>query len=236
MSLAKATIKERVDSLLNGVSTTDMSAADRYDHVDAAVRRYSKDKPRLMVDNITGDGGRFYALSGLTSWQDEFSQVVGIEWDAASTVTNDDLPVVLEPEDWTTYDDGTTKYLMLTYGTASSGDTVRVTYTVPWAFDDSDDIAIPDVDFDGLCYLAAAMCCRALAVRYGQHEDSSFAVDSVNYGSLTDKYIRLAKQYEEMYGAEIGMSAAVKAAGAFVDWDRTTVEGRDFIWHTRRRR
>jgi len=57
-----STFASRVDTLLQGVPTADLSAADRQTAVRQAIAQYNIDLPKRLVAKIAGDGGRFYPL------------------------------------------------------------------------------------------------------------------------------------------------------------------------------
>ena len=55
--------------------------------VQQAINAYSRDFPRVIVESEVGDGGKYYPLSNLTSWEDDFSQITAIDYDAGSRIS-----------------------------------------------------------------------------------------------------------------------------------------------------
>jgi hypothetical protein len=109
---------------------------ERYRAIRSAVETYSGDRPDTYTEDVTGDGGRYYAMSNLTYWSEGFSGIEQIEYPAAA-IASDETPVYLEREDW--QDDywaevsGThTRHLYLKNHAPASTETMRITYTVPW--------------------------------------------------------------------------------------------------------
>ena len=227
----------RIAELLEGVSDTELGRAGREAHLSAAMRRYSKDRPKIVVYAFAGDGGRFYKLSGVaTGWDDDFSYLTKVVWDSAALVSSDSLPELLEADEYEVYDDGTYKYVLLTSRTLGSGTSMLVSYATPYTLSATGAYSTPANDFDAICTLAACFSCMALAAKYGQRERPSVSVDAIDYGGMTDKYLRLADKYEKQYRAMMGLDDEQKpgAAGVIVDWDRMRLGGGDYLFRNRR--
>ena len=43
--------------------------------IQQALTYYSKDNPHIVVESEVGDGGKYYPLTNLASWENDFSQV-----------------------------------------------------------------------------------------------------------------------------------------------------------------
>ena len=104
----------------------------------AALEEYSHDVPDETVAEFAGDGGQYYGLTAkLTSWVDGFSTIVSVEYPAASVAT-DEEPQYLENEDFVIIealaDSTPTEYLYFPNHSPDSDETVRATYTLPYAF------------------------------------------------------------------------------------------------------
>lgn len=83
---------KRVDSLLQGVRTEDLLAADRDLAIRHAVREYSKALPKRETLEFAGDGGSYYLLYGLAEDVDETTRDAGI--DLASSSADQQLGVL----------------------------------------------------------------------------------------------------------------------------------------------
>ncbi len=83
--------------LLNMVpeADTELTALVRNQHIKQAVMDYGRDKPEITVDDVTGDGGKYYALDGgsavTSNWRDAFSQIQSIQY-PAPTIASDETP------------------------------------------------------------------------------------------------------------------------------------------------
>jgi hypothetical protein len=136
MSISLSVFKSQVDEILQA-STEELTAAARYEFIKAAVERYSKDNPDTRTEDVTGDAGRYYVLSTILDyWSEGFSRIDQIQYPAPD-VASDEVPIYLEPEDWTEeywaeLAGVQTRYLYLPNHTPAATETMRITYTVPW--------------------------------------------------------------------------------------------------------
>lgn len=135
MAFSLAVFLAQVDSLLTA-DNDELAAHKRYWQIKSAVERYSQDRPDDFTEDFTGDGGRYYPLTGaspsLSYWVDEFSQILNLEYPAYA-VTADHEPAYLTPEDWDTdYWASTVRYLRFPNHSPASTETVRVKYTRPY--------------------------------------------------------------------------------------------------------
>lgn len=137
MAFSLAVLLAQVDGVLSA-DNDELSQLRRYLQIKAAVERYSQDAPDKLVEDFTGDGGRYYPLSGaspaLNHWYVNFSHVLSIEYPAYA-VTADHAPTYLQPEDWDTdYQAANVRYLRFPNHSPASTETVRVQYTRPFVW------------------------------------------------------------------------------------------------------
>lgn len=236
MTIGLATFRAQVDYLIDADSDI-ISEAARDEMVEAAMERYSRDRPDTQTDDVDGDGGRYYGIeASLSGWVEGFSRIDEIEYPAA-TVASDETPVYLEPEDWR--DDywadasGTqTRYLYLPSHAPAATEAMRITYTIPFTYS-----TMPAQDFFAVCYLAAGIICQALAAKFARSSDSTIAADSVRHMTRSSEHARRAKEFIALYEEHLGLGeeADTKAAGEFVDWDTAPgwPAGREFMHHGR---
>lgn len=135
MAISLAVFGAQVDSLF-AADNDELAAHKRYWQIKAALERYGQDRPDDFTEDFTGDGGRYYPLTGaspsLSYWFDEFSQILNIEYPAYA-VTADHAPTYLTPEDWDAdYFAATVRYLRFPNHSPASTETVRVKYTRPY--------------------------------------------------------------------------------------------------------
>ena len=169
----------QVNNLIAG-DTDILSQLARWRLEVSAIERYSNDAPDHYSEDVTGDAGKYYAMSNLTNWSEGFSRVTQIEYPAA-TVASDETPQYLEPEDW--QDDywaeisGThTRHIWLPNHAPAATETMRITYTVPyaWTAGGSESAAITQASHgfsvDDYVYLDGSIYTTAGDIRNATHQ------------------------------------------------------------------
>ena len=138
MAISLTVFQSQVDGLLSA-DDKELSELRRTWNIKAALERYSRDKPDEVVKDVTGDGGKYYAIAtSLTSWSEGFSQILKIEY-PAPTVASDETPIYLDPEDWDDdYWDASgaspVRYLYLPNHAPAATETLRVRHTAPYSW------------------------------------------------------------------------------------------------------
>ena len=138
MTTALIVFRTQVAENLGDKTATSIYDNDARDtQIKAAVEDYSRDVPKTTAGDVTGAATRYYALTGetpaLASWVDGVSQVTEIEYPAV-TIASGDLPQYMEPGDWQDdYEVAAVVYLLLLNHTPAATETMRITYTVPYA-------------------------------------------------------------------------------------------------------
>jgi len=234
MTTVLTVFQAQVDALIDA-NETEFSAANRQAMVVTALETYSRDHPDKHTDDVTGDAGRYYPIStSLTSWSEGFSQILTIEYPAA-TVASDEAPQYLEPEDWRSdYWAADVRYLYLPNHAPAATEKMRITYTIPYTFAGTPSATTtPAGDFYAICNLGAAYCCRALAAQFSRATTPTLGMDSVNHESKARNFAARAKEFEALYRAHVGTEKGATAAGEFVDWDTAPgwPAGRRYVFH-----
>lgn len=231
----------QVSILLGPNDLTELTADEVKTLVKAAVERYSKDVPADVTEDEAGDGGKYYAVTGLAAWVEGHSHVVSIEYPALA-VSADTNPQALDPEDWRdNYWVGSSRYLFFPNHAPATGENFRVTYTAPYVWT-SDTTTTPTNHFYAICNLAAGLVCQAIATKYSRTNDSIISADSVGHTSRAMEFARRAREYIGLYEEQLGLGSAlsdgpgfVQAAGTFVDLDTGPgwTIGRQYLFHGR---
>ena len=270
MSILITAFQTQLDLLLAADNAL-LGVQARLRNVRAALERFSLDRPNRQVDDVAGNGGRYYAIAAaLTEWNEEFSRVISIQY-PAPTLASNETPIYLAPEDWQDdYWAANVRYLYLPNHAPAATEKMRVEYTVPWAWTVSTttitvtqtahgfavndyiyhngtsyvegDVVLathqvtvfgsenqftakelqadtPGAAFYALCYLAAGICCQALAARFAKTSDSTISADATRSTSNSTEFANRAREFMKLYQQAIGPSEEKKAEGAgnFVD-------------------
>lgn len=218
----------RLEDLKNALGSDEKQEA-----IGEALAEYSKDKPQTAADDITGDAGFDYLLSDLASYEDGFSWITNIEYPYDSSAA---IPNNIEDDRWAIYNSGSAKYLRFLDVKPATSETFRAHYTIPYVFDDSDNVVIPLADFRALCNLATAYALRAVAAKFVHTGDPSFSADVVNYRSKSREAMDLAKVFAKAYRDHMGLKddAPARGASVTVDQDMEYSFGGDFLTHPAR--
>ena len=205
-----------------------LSAGDIGSAITQAVARYSKDRPRLKVQDVVAPGGNLLPLPA--AWQADFSQLSSLEYPIGNVP-----PDIIGAGGWAMYvaPDGLMVQVMAAISAAA---TVRVTYTIAHVLSDVAD-TITVMDREPVSSYAAAMLCDQLASLYSNDQDSTIKADSVQHTSKAGEFARRAKVLRQRYFDDLGIDTKRNvAAGAVVNLDLASSVGRDRLTHPRRYR
>lgn len=181
----------------------DMGEADYEEHLSAALRRYSKDRPKKIVTEITGASTRYYLINA-TNFPDfieGFSVLTKVEAISAD-VSNEESPRYISGDAYEFYRDSAGYKLHFKHDEPTSSDTIRIEYTVKHTINGLSGETvdtIPNIHYDAVIYAAAYEACRALAGKYSGSSDPTIRSDVVNYRTKSREYLSLAKDYLESY-------------------------------------
>ena len=216
--------KARVNNHIR-TDDTEIEDSDIEDAVQDAVEGYSRIRPRNRRAEITGSG--VYDLTLPTDWQDNFSLITEVEYPAGERE-----PEIVDTREWIIFKTSSTTVLRLLKDTPTATETVRIIYTVPHTLSASAS-TIPDMDYQAICYLAAAILCLDLSARYTATIDSTLDADTVNWRTKGDEYARLADRFLVQWNTRMGLrfGDAVQAATGKADYDWSFSWDREFLTH-----
>lgn len=202
-----------------------ISETQRDNAIGAAVARYSKDRPRPKVDDLTAAGGNYLDLP--EAWEADFSEVQAVEYPVGEFP-----PSYVSPQAWSLYATPTGLQIMVAYK-FSEGATVRLTYSISHQVNSEED-TIPLGDREPVCCLAAASLCDQLAGFYSGDSDSTIQADSVNHQSKSQEFSARARALRKRYYDELGIDTKkTVAAGVVVDLDLQSSLGTERLTHSK---
>ena len=240
MSMSKEDFLSRLETALQDTAEK-LQPDDKDRLLSQAVIIYSKDRPREIIHEITGDGTA-YDFAMPSSWIEGSSNIIGkIEYPADDYQS----PVYIEDDEWIFFRklvaSVTTKYIRFTTFTPASNKIARFLYTVPHTLSDSSN-TITDNDIEAVVALAAALCFWALAAKFAQTTDPTIDADVIDYQRKSDLYSTLAKEKLAIYNSLMGLGAEAKGAAAasagveIKDLDVIFPWGEDYLTHPVRQR
>lgn len=217
--LTKAT--SRVQDEVERIGAPAVGAGNFKEAVSAALQRYSKDRPRTVVQRVQGDGTFKYQLDGsspkLSAWSPEFSAVVSLVYPHSLT---EQRPSAYDAENYSIIQDHLGLWLWFLSGSPSAAEYFLVAYTATHALTSSSSTStVPAADDEALADLVAAFAFQKLAATYVQVADTSIQADVTDRRTRADVYLTLAGKYIKSYEQRMGIGAeAVVSAGiAFTD-------------------
>lgn len=201
--------------------------------VAKAMDSHSRHRPQVIVEDLDGDGGFDYAVSGLASWEDDFSVIRQVEYPVDD---DDETPDILQNDAWTVYEKPGGKVLRFLEDSPTADEDIRVTYTARHACTVSA-CSVAAGDHEAVQSLAAHFFCKMLSAAYTLDQDSTIDADSVDHGGRSRAYQGLAKQYLADYNDHMGITPGKqKAASVTKDQDKAASWAGDNLTHKRRYR
>jgi hypothetical protein len=187
----------------------------------------------------TDSAGIIEVVGGLPGWIPGSGAITSIEYPAADLDDNEE-PVYIEDDAWGLISTASGDYLRLVGLSPAATETVRLAYAHPYAWVEASDplIDTPELHFEGIANLAAAVACDWLAVRYGQKRGPSIAADSVERRTQAEQYQSMAKTFRKTYliltGQADGANGGASMPGqTLYDIDYARTSASDFLFHTR---
>lgn len=186
----------------------------------------------------TDSAGIIEVVASLPGWREHGGSIVSVEYPAADPGSNEE-PQLLDGEEYGPFETEAGEWLRLYGYSPSATETVRVTYSVGYAWTESSDpsIEIPETHFEAVCNLAGAVACEWLATGYGQKREPSISADSVERRTQSDVYLSLANRLRKAYQFLTGKGDKDSQPGmTVVDMDLGPSVGNDFMFHRRANR
>lgn len=193
----------------------------------AAVARYSKDRARVSVDDMTPTDA--YTIALPPAWEADISDLISVEYPVGERP-----PTLLDPARVYLYQSPSTTVIKSEDALSTAADSVRVSFTISHQVTALvDTIALKDRE-PVACWAAATLCDQ-LAALYSGSTDSTLQADSVQGQSRAQEYARRASGLRKRYFNELGIDdKRAVAAGVVVNLDRADSRGQDRLTHERR--
>lgn len=201
--------------------------AERDRAITAAVLRYSSDKPKKKVQDLTPESAQVLPLPA--AWEADFSQLLDLEHPIG-----DVPPTFLNQETYGIYEGPASNKIHLLDGVTVAANSVRASFTIKHVVDAVTD-TIPLQHREPVACWAAALLCDQLASFYSSGVDSTIQADSVEQRSKAQEYSARARTYRKRYQDELGIEDKKSApAGVVVNLDQADSQGQDRLTHPAR--
>ncbi len=210
-----------------------LGEAEKIFAINAALKKYSGHRPRIVPEDEAGNGSFDYALTLLSEWSEGFSTIKSVEYPVDDT---DEAAAILQDDAWQIYQKPAGKYLRLLEDTPETTESIRITYTALHICTDAA-CTVPAYDEEALQMLAASVFCDMLAAYYAQAQDSTIMADAVDHKSKASEYAARARAYRKMYFDHLGLrEGETPAASVTRDQDLAAGWGGDRATHPRKYR
>jgi hypothetical protein len=181
----------------------------------------------------TPSAGILEVIASVPGWRQSGCAIESVEYPAAD-LANDEEPQMLEEEDYRIFRSKQGVWLYFPNASPSASEQVRLTYTRPYAWLESDDplIDIAEEHFEAVTVMAASIACLLLAVRYSQNTGSTITADVVDRRTQADVLRSLAKDFKATYKSLTGSDEGETKPGQVItDVDYGYEVGSDFLFH-----
>tara|TARA_R110002094_G_scaffold41179_5_gene53595 strand:+ start:139 stop:807 length:669 start_codon:yes stop_codon:yes gene_type:complete len=202
-----------------------VSTTQRDNAIGNAALKYSDDKPRVLVEDVTADGTDLLPLPA--SWEADFSNVLSLEYPIGNSPVSylENFELYTSPL--------ATKIKLIS--TITSGNDVRVNFNVAHTISGTD--TTPAKHQEAIACYAASILCTQLASLYSSDQDSTIAADNVNHGDKSRRFAKRSDELRDRYHDLLGIDKKrTHAASVFGDFDRKDSRGNDRIYHQGRYR
>jgi len=204
---------------------------------EQALVEYSKDRPYVQIDHISGDGATFdFGLP--RRWVIGLSQIVDIEHNMGTQYRS-----VLEMGDFQIVESAlglqpVRSLRFLTLVPEDGSDNIRLRYSTRHVHTDEEDTIPPD-DLNAVACLAASHACLFMAAKAAGASEPTIQADSVQHRDGEQRWRSVSKELRARYIEIIrGVTSddGVSAASVTRDWDISSMMDVDFMFHRRRTR
>lgn len=199
--------------------------------IELALVRYSADRPRQVVEDVTTEDGVTLPLP--EGWVQGESLLQTVECPVVSP------PVPLEADAWAVWRTPTGEVIGLLQA-ATPGATARLHYTAPHVVDAASS-TVPNAHREAVACYAASLLAEQIATAHASAQDSTIAADRVDQAHPAREWSARAKAYRNRYFATLGIDISaqgveqprIDAAGVVVDLNLPTSHGRGRLYRRR---
>lgn len=201
----------KVGALLKDSSQKDIGVDVEAVGIRPAIGRYSIDRPYEAQADAVGNGTAYYPVP--PGWLVGFSILRAVEFPA-----HQNPPQFLDDQEWTVClspSDITSWQVMFLTAFPGLNQSIRYSYTVPWAYPTTDATVdlIDTVAFEAVSALAAAHCCRALAIEAARNLRGALPTDLVDGTNRVAILSKAADAMEAIYERFLGLQEGGPSSG-----------------------
>lgn len=182
-----------------------VSPADRDAAIQAAVLRYSQDRPRAFVVDVTSAGGTGLPLPA--GWAAGESVLQGVE-----TPVGENPPALLDAGAFSVMATPGGDAIVLVE-TLAAGAVARLRFSGPHVVTAATD-TVPARDREAVGYWAASILCDQVASHHAENREPTIQADRVDYTSPAKEWARRAETCRKLYFQLMGIDTGPGGASA----------------------
>lgn len=201
-----------------------ITVAEQDRAIGLAVLKYSKDRERLKVEDVTPTDAHTIPLPA--SWQADFSALRSLEHPIGRNP-----PSFIAPARYGLYQSPAGLAIKPIDSVTVAAGSVRATYNIAHVVDAAVD-TIPVADREPVSCWAAALLCEQLASLYAGNTDSTIQAQVVQSQSKSAEYAKRAASLRRRYETELGLDEKrSESAGVVVQIPSEDSRGRERLTH-----
>ena len=224
-----AEFRDLVDDLVRDAAQW-VTPEQRERAIGLALARYSADRPREVVEDVTSTGGA--ALPLPTAWAPGKSDLRSVETPIDAGALADDA--------WRMVRTPLGEEIRLVGYWLDADTAVRLTYGAPHILTDAAD-TLPDAHREAVACYAASLLAEQVATVHASAQDATIAADRVDQAHPAREWAKRALAYRNRYFATLGIEInaqgveqpRIEAAGVVVDLNLPTSHGRARLYPRR---
>lgn len=211
--------------------------------IDQGLRRLERDRPKMSVVDITGDGGRYYPLTtagGFTEWENRYSQITDIDYDVSTRISGDEGENLLSQDDgdYEIYQSANGIFNLKLAQSPTSSIVFRVYHTGRYNIDAN--LANQDIPVayeTALTYISIYHFLHTVEMHMVKGTDGSAGVQYSNFSGPTNMVEKVMRFYEGLYQKELGLEPnKIEAAAVTREFDiQFQQTGESYMFHSRNR-
>ena len=234
----------RVPPDLSSLGSTSVDAV-----IKTATAEIARFQPKIVTVDVAGADTYYYKIATvLTSFVDGFSEILIVEYPAA-TIASDELPTPVDPQEgWELYRTAAGLYLRMIDDLPSSAEKIRVTHTAPYTWSGTpEEVDAEDHMEEPIGLLGAAAMAEVIASYYAKSGAiADFGAGRMDWLSNSAEHRRLAASLRTRGWRTLGVTTdsdgnpvgPSRTVFRMIDTDRRfpAPHGSDYLMHGRRGR
>lgn len=231
MTITQSSLRSEMRTLFQNLGQTSISDETLDLCISQGLARISRDRPREANYSLMATGVRHSLTSLVSDWKPYFSVVRQV----FLPIPDDASMASIVPLDHTGYrvvKIGETYSIYIHQGVSADG--ALIVYTTPWLVTNVDGAVtttLPDAMHTAMTWICGHFVALSMSGKAAGSTDKQAPVDFVNFGTKSDSYRNVAREYEKSYKTELGISEKASPVSATRNIDQVLQDGGRYMTH-----